>query len=270
VRWKSFDGKTISGWLYRPPAKFTGKRPVIVNIHGGPEGQSRPIFQGANNYYLNDLGVAIIYPNVRGSTGYGKTFTKLDNGFLREDSYKDALALLDWIKTRSDLEADRVMVMGGSYGGHMTLAISTYYPDRIRCALDVVGIGNLVTFLENTSAYRRDLRRVEYGDERDPKMREFLNRIAPLNNAAKITKPLFVVQGGNDPRVPLSESVQMVETVRKHGTPVWYLMAKDEGHGFAKKKNRDFLLDSTVLFIREHLLNDSNTATAITTPSNPR
>jgi dipeptidyl aminopeptidase/acylaminoacyl peptidase len=144
--------------------------------------------------------------------------------------------------------------MGGSYGGHMTLAVATFYPERIRCALDIVGIGNLVTFLENTSAYRRDLRRVEYGDERDPKMKEFLNRIAPLNNATKITKPLFVVQGGNDPRVPRSESEQMVETVRKNGTPVWYLMAKDEGHGFSKKNNEHFLLCSTVLFVREYLL----------------
>lgn len=260
VHWKSFDGRAISGWLYRPPARFTGRRPVLVNIHGGPESQSRPVFQGANNYFLNELGVAIIYPNVRGSTGYGKTFSQLDNGFLRQDSYKDAAALFDWIKTRGDLDSDRLMVMGGSYGGHMTLAISTFYSDRIRCAVDIVGIGNLVTFLENTSAYRRDLRRVEYGDERDPKMREFLNRIAPLNNADKISKPLFVVQGGNDPRVPLSESVQMVETVRKHGTPVWYLMAKDEGHGFAKKKNRDFQLASTVLFVKQYLLGEGAAA----------
>ena len=254
VRWKSFDGKMISGLIYKPPAKFTGKRPVIIDIHGGPEGQSRPRFQGAFNYFVNELGVAVIEPNVRGSSGYGKTFLKLDNGFLREDSYKDVGALLDWIKTRPDLDADRIMVTGGSYGGHMTLAIATYYPDRIRCALDVVGPSNLVTFLENTSAYRRDLRRVEYGDERDPKMREFLSRIAPLNNAAKIAKPLFVVQGGNDPRVPLSESVQMVQRVRKNGTPVWYLMAKDEGHGFHKKKNADFLLYSTLVFIKEYLL----------------
>ena len=254
VRWKSFDGKMISGFLFRPPAKFTGKRPVIINIHGGPEGQARPWFQGRNNYYVNELGVAVIQPNIRGSSGYGKSFLKMDDGFLREDSYKDIGALLDWVKTRSDLDADRIMVTGGSYGGHMTLAIATYYPDRIRCALDVVGPSNLVTFLEHTSAYRRDLRRVEYGDERDPKMREFLNRIAPMNKVAKITKPLFVVQGGNDPRVPLSESVQMVQAVRKNGTPVWYLMAKDEGHGFAKKKNNDYLLYASVLFIKEYLL----------------
>jgi dipeptidyl aminopeptidase/acylaminoacyl peptidase len=254
IRWKSFDGKTISGWLHKPPQKFNGKRPVIIDIHGGPEGQSRPLFQGANNYYLDVLGIAIIHPNVRGSTGYGKSFSKLDNGFLRENSYKDIGALMDWIRTRPDLDADRIMVTGGSYGGHMTLAISTFYADRIRCAVDIVGIGNLVTFLEHTSAYRRDLRRVEYGDERDPKMREFLNHIAPLNNASKIVKPLFIVQGGNDPRVPLSEATQMVESVQKTGTPVWYLMAKDEGHGFAKKKNREFQLCATVLFIKTYLL----------------
>lgn len=254
VRWKTFDARMISGILYRPAAKFTGKRPVIVDIHGGPEGQSRPWFQGNSNYLLNELGVAIVYPNVRGSTGYGKTFLKSDNGFRREDSYKDIAALLDWIKSRPDLDPNRVMVTGGSYGGHMTLAVATYYPERIRAALDVVGPSNLVTFLENTSGYRRDLRRAEYGDERDPKMREFLNRTAPLTNAKRIVRPLFVVQGGNDPRVPLSESVQMVETVRRNGTPVWYLMAKDEGHGFGKKKNQDFLFYATVLFIREHLL----------------
>jgi len=254
VRWKTFDDKMISGLYYKPPAKFSGKRPVIIDIHGGPEGQSRPWFQAENNYFVNELGIAVIQPNVRGSTGYGKTFVKLDDGFLREGSYKDIASLFDWIKTRSDLDPDRIMVTGGSYGGHMTLAVATFYADRIRCALDVVGPSNLVTFLENTSAYRRDLRRVEYGDERDPKMREFLNRIAPLNNANKIVKPLFVVQGGNDPRVPLSESQQIVGTVRKNGTPVWYLMAKDEGHGFAKKQNRDFQLYATVLFMKEYLL----------------
>ena len=255
VRWKSFDGRTITGFLFRPAARFTGPRPVIVNIHGGPEGQARPGFQGRSNYYLDELGVAILYPNVRGSTGFGKTFVKLDNGMLREDSVKDIGALLDWIASRPDLDASRVMVTGGSYGGYMTLAVATHYDARIRCSVDVVGISNFVTFLQNTEAYRRDLRRVEYGDERDPATRDFLLRTAPANNARKITKPLFVVQGKNDPRVPYTESEQMVATVKKNGSPVWYLLANDEGHGFAKKKNQDFQFYATVAFVRAHLLN---------------
>jgi dipeptidyl aminopeptidase/acylaminoacyl peptidase len=254
VRWKAFDGRSISGFLNRPPAKFTGKRPVLIEIHGGPEGQSRPAFLGSYNYYLNELGIAIIQPNVRGSTGYGKAFTKLDNGFLREGTYKDINALLDWIATQPDLDASRVAVTGGSYGGHMTLAVSTFYSDRIRCSIDIVGPSNLVTFLENTEAYRRDLRRVEYGDERDPKMREFLERIAPMNNIEKIKKPMFVVAGKNDPRVPVSESDQIVAALKKQGTEVWYLMAKDEGHGFQKKANRDFEFYVTVEFLQEYLL----------------
>ncbi len=255
VRWPSFDGRNISGFLYMPPAtKFPGPRPLIINIHGGPESQSRPTFLGRTNYYLNEMGVAVIYPNVRGSSGYGKTFLGLDNGFKREDTYKDIGALLDWIKTRPDLDASRVMVTGGSYGGHMSFAVATLYDDRVRATLPVVGISNLVSFLERTEAYRRDLRRAEYGDERDPRMREFMTRTAPLNNASKITKPIFIVQGGNDPRVPLNEAEQMVRTVRKNRTPVWYLMAKDEGHGFAKKRNQDFQFYSTIMFIREYLL----------------
>jgi dipeptidyl aminopeptidase/acylaminoacyl peptidase len=225
-----------------------------VQIHGGPEGQSRPVFLGKNNYFLNELGIALLYPNVRGSSGYGKSFLQLDNGFLREGTYRDIAALFDWIEKREDLDAGRIMVTGGSYGGHMTLAVAVRYNDRIRCSLDVVGISNLVTFLERTESYRRDLRRVEYGDERDPKMRAFLESIAPLNHAGQITKPLFVVQGKNDPRVPLSESVQIVETLKKNGTPVWYLMAEDEGHGFAKKKNADFQFYATILFVQQYLL----------------
>jgi dipeptidyl aminopeptidase/acylaminoacyl peptidase len=254
VRWKSFDGRTISGFLYRPPARFTGPRPVVVSIHGGPESQARPGFLARSNYYINELGVALLYPNVRGSSGYGKSYLELDNGERREDSVKDIGALLDWIPTRPDLDASRVMVTGGSYGGYMTLAVATHYNDRIRCALDVVGISSFVSFLEKTEAYRRDLRRVEYGDERDPRMREALIRMSPLTNAHRIRKPLFVVQGQNDPRVPLNESEQMVATVKKNGTPLWYLMARDEGHGFAKRKNQDFLFYATVLFMQQHLL----------------
>ncbi|HEX6625221.1 MAG TPA: prolyl oligopeptidase family serine peptidase, partial [Pyrinomonadaceae bacterium] len=254
VKWKSFDGREISGFLYLPPARFTGPRPLIINIHGGPEAQARPGFLGRTNYYLNEMGVAILYPNVRGSSGYGKTFLALDNGFKREDSYKDIGALLDWLPTQPRLDASRVMVTGGSYGGHMAFAIATLYSDKIRASLPVVGISNLVSFLERTESYRRDLRRAEYGDERDPRMRAFMTHIAPLTNASKITKPIFIVQGGNDPRVPLNEAEQMVKTVRQNNTPVWYLMAKDEGHGFNKKKNQDFQFYATIMFVREYLL----------------
>lgn len=254
VKWKSFDGRAISGFLYRPPTKFTGRRPVVINIHGGPESQFQPAFLGRNNYFLNELGVALLFPNIRGSSGYGKTFLTLDNGFKREDAYKDVEALLDWVKDRDDLDADRVMVTGGSYGGHMTLAVATYYPERIRCAVDVVGISNFVTFLERTEDYRRDLRRVEYGDERDPKMREFMEKIAPVNNVGKVKRPMFIVQGKNDPRVPAFEAEQMVAALKKAGVPAWYLMAKDEGHGFAKKANADYQFYATVLFMQEHLL----------------
>jgi len=262
VKWRSFDGREITGFYHRPPARFAGKRPVIINIHGGPEGQSRPGFLGRNNYFLNELGVALIYPNVRGSTGYGKSFVKLDNGTKREDSVKDVGALLDWIARQPELDARRVLVTGGSYGGYMTLAVATNYDDRICCALDVVGISNFTTFLRNTEGYRRDLRRAEYGDEREPGMRAFFERIAPLNNAGKITKPLFVVQGGNDPRVPRTEAEQMVARVRQNGSPVWYLMAKDEGHGFRKKNNADYQFYATVMFVRQHLLDERPRAAA--------
>jgi dipeptidyl aminopeptidase/acylaminoacyl peptidase len=254
VKWKSFDGKEISGFLYKPAAKFTGKRPVLVVIHGGPEGQSQPTFLGRGNYYLNELGIALIYPNVRGSTGYGKTYSLLDNGFKREDTYKDINALFDWIGTRPDLDAERVAVTGGSYGGHMTLAVSTFYSDRIRCSVDIVGMSNLVTFLEHTEAYRRDLRRVEYGDEREPKVREFLEKIAPMNNIERIKKPMFVIAGKNDPRVPVSESQQIADALKKQGTPVWLLIAKDEGHGYRKKGNQDFQFYATVEFLQQYLL----------------
>jgi len=254
IRWKSFDARTISGFLYMPPKRFAGPRPVIVNIHGGPEGQSLPSFLGRTNYYMNELGVAMIYPNVRGSAGYGKTFLALDNGLKREDAVKDIGALLDWIGTDSRLDAKRILVTGGSYGGYMTLASAFHFNDRLCCTVDVVGISNFVSFFERTSPYRRDLRRVEYGDERDPKIREFFEKIAPINHASEITKPMFIVAGRNDPRVPAQEGEQMASAIRKNGAPVWYLIADDEGHGFAKKKNQDFQFAATVMFVKEFLL----------------
>jgi dipeptidyl aminopeptidase/acylaminoacyl peptidase len=256
VTWKSFDGRTISGFLYHAHPRFTGKRPVMINIHGGPEGQSLPTFIGSYNYFLNELGVSVLFPNVRGSTGFGRTFQRLDNVFLREDSVRDISALLDWLPSQARLDPDRVMVIGGSYGGYMSLAVSVAESARIRCAVDIVGISHFGTFLKNTESYRRDLRRAEYGDERDPKVSEFFERISPLNNAARIKKPLFVVQGANDPRVPQSEAEQIVAKVKGEGTPVWYLLAKDEGHGFRKKNNRDYLLYAQALFVRRYLLGE--------------
>jgi dipeptidyl aminopeptidase/acylaminoacyl peptidase len=254
VRWTSFDGREITGFLYRPPARFTGPRPVIIDIHGGPESQARPGFRGRNNYYLQELGIAIVTPNVRGSTGFGRSFVALDNGLKREDSVRDIGALLDWIAREPGLDAARVLVMGGSYGGYMTLMVATAYDARICCSIDVVGISNLRTFLENTSSYRRDLRRVEYGDERDAALREFMERTAPANNASRITKPLLVIQGANDPRVPRSEADQIVAAVRKNGGAAWYLLDRDEGHGAGKKANADFQFHVMAEFVRRHLV----------------
>jgi dipeptidyl aminopeptidase/acylaminoacyl peptidase len=255
IRWKSFDGLTLSGFLYRPDReRYPGKRPVVINIHGGPEGQARPGFLGRTNYLIAELGVAYLEPNVRGSSGFGKTFLALDNGQKREDAVKDIGALLDWIRAQPDLDADRVLVRGGSYGGYMSLAVSVHYADRIRGAIDIVGISNFITFFSRTESYRRDLRRAEYGDERDPNMRRFLQKISPLSQAEKIVKPLMVVQGKNDPRVPYTEALQIVAQMKKQRTPVWFLMADDEGHGFVRKANQDFLFLAELMFIEQTLL----------------
>jgi dipeptidyl aminopeptidase/acylaminoacyl peptidase len=251
IAWQSFDGRVIHGFITRPPAKHAGKRPVLVAIHGGPEAQARPGFLGRSNYLVNELGVALIEPNVRGSTGYGRTFVSLDNGAKREDSVRDIGSLLDWIAAQPDLDASRVVVYGGSYGGYMSLAVSTHYADRIAGSVDVVGIANFVSFLEHTESYRRDLRRVEYGDERDPAMRELLVRMSPVTNADRIRKPLLVVQGRNDPRVPYTESEQIVTIVRRNDVPVWYILADNEGHGFARKDNADFFFAAMTLFVQK-------------------
>lgn len=241
--------------FYSKPSNAKAPYPVVVSIHGGPEGQYTPYFSATVQYFLNELGIAYIAPNVRGSSGYGKSYLKLDNGYKREESVRDIGKLLDWIEKQPELDASRVAVLGGSYGGYMVLAAMTNFNDRLKTGVDIVGISNFVTFLENTKEYRRDLRRVEYGDERDPKMREYLIKISPTTNAHKITKPMFIIQGLNDPRVPASEAEQMLEVIRENGGEAWYLLAKDEGHGFRKKKNRDYMTYAIVLFLEEHLLN---------------
>lgn len=251
IEFESFDGRTIPAFYYRPAGE--GPFPVVINIHGGPEGQARPYFSALSQYLLAESETAVIYPNVRGSAGYGKTYLTLDNGMRREDSVKDIGALLDWIAARPELDADRVGVLGGSYGGYMVLASLTHFGERIAAGVDIVGISNFVTFLTNTADYRRDLRRVEYGDERDPEMKAFLQTISPTNNVDKIQSALFVAQGANDPRVPASEGEQIVAAVRDAGHDVWYMLAKNEGHGFAKKENRDLYYLLTVMFFDRHL-----------------
>jgi len=240
--------------FYYHPKESNGKIPVVISIHGGPESQELPGFNSYYQFLVNELGIAVIAPNVRGSAGYGKTYLTLDNGFKREDSVKDIGSLIEWIHTQDQLDATKIGVYGGSYGGYMVLSSMYLYNNKIKAGIDIVGISNLVTFLENTQEYRRDLRRVEYGDERDPQMREYLIKIAPTINAKKITSPLFVVQGLNDPRVPASEAEQMVKTIRENNGKVWYLLAKNEGHGFRKKANRDYYLNAMILFWEMFLL----------------
>jgi dipeptidyl aminopeptidase/acylaminoacyl peptidase len=240
--------RQLSGFLYKPATP--GPHPVLINIHGGPESQYRPKWDAFTQYLVNELGYAVVAPNVRGSSGYGRSFLKLDDGRLREDAVRDIGSLLVWIGVQPDLDRSRVVVMGGSYGGYMSLASLVNYGDRLAGGIDVVGISNFVSFLTNTASYRRDLRRVEYGDERDSQMRLFLQGISPLNNAAAIKKPLLVVQGLNDPRVPFTESEQMVSRVRGNGGEVWYLAARDEGHGFRKKTNVDAYLLTVSQFLK--------------------
>ena len=254
IEWTSFDGMKISGFYYPASKKFTGKRPVLINIHGGPEGQSMASSLGSGNYYTNELGIATIYPNVRGSSGFGKKYLASDNGFNRMNSVKDIGALLDWIAKQPELDKERIIIMGGSYGGFMTLATAYEYADKIRASVDVVGISDFNTFLKNTEEYRRDLRRAEYGDERDPKMSEFFTKIAPLNNTSKIKKPMFIIQGTNDPRVPVTEAIQMRDKLKAQGNTVWYLEAKNEGHGFRKKENIDYQRLAVIKFMQEYLL----------------
>jgi dipeptidyl aminopeptidase/acylaminoacyl peptidase len=256
IHYQTFDQadgvpRRIPAFVYRPVGD--GPHPVVISIHGGPEAQYRPYFSSVVQSYVTSLGAAVIAPNVRGSNGYGKSYLKLDNGVLREDSVKDIGALLDWIEADPGLDADSVVVMGGSYGGYMVLASLVHFSDRLKAGVERVGISNFVTFLENTQSYRRDLRRAEYGDERDPMIREHLQAISPLNHVERITRPLYIAQGYNDPRVPASESEQIYRALKTADIPVWYVIALDEGHGFRKKINRDYDREATFTFVKEIL-----------------
>lgn len=256
VHWRSFDGRSLSAFLYRPdPKLFPGKRPVIIDVHGGPASQSRPSYLYWSLYYPNHLGVALVYPNIRGSTGYGKTFLTLDDGRHREDAVRDIGTLLDWIATQPDLDSRRVMIRGASYGGYISLAAAARYPERITCAVDQYGISDLATLLDHDLPGNLAYNRLEYGDERDPEMRAWMERMAPLHNADKISKPLMIIHGLNDSRVPYSEAVQMTERVRRNGVPVWTLTAANEGHGF-KNHYGNILYEfcAEIEFVRRYLL----------------
>ncbi|MFM9117627.1 MAG: alpha/beta fold hydrolase [Planctomycetota bacterium] len=256
IQYPSFDQRLIPAYYFRPQkATAAQPAPVLINIHGGPESQYRPFFSGVGQFYLNEMGFAVIHPNVRGSSGYGKTYLKLDNAALREDSVRDIGALLDWIERQPELDKRRVAVAGGSYGGYMVLASLTHYGERIRAGVDIVGICNFLTFLERTAGYRVDLRRAEYGDERDPEMKRVFERISPLNQADKIRSALMVVHGVNDPRVPFFEAQQIAEKVTSRGQPVWTVFADNEGHGFSKKDNADYLRAVEAMFLLKFLGN---------------
>lgn len=253
-RYPTFDKRTIPAFIYKPKDAPAGRKlPVVIQIHGGPEGQEQPSFNPRRQSWVNELGAAVIIPNIRGSSGYGKTYLSLDNAEKREDSVKDIGALLDWVAKQPDLDASRVAVVGQSYGGYMVLAVAGHYNERLAGVIDLYGISDFVTFLKNTEGYRRDLRRAEYGDERDPKMRAVFEKIAPIKMSAKMKKPMMVFQGANDPRVPRSESEQMVATLRAQGTEVWYVLAKDEGHGIYKKANQEAVRATEVLFLKKVL-----------------
>jgi len=243
------DGKSrqIPAYLYAPATP--GPHPVLISLHGGPESQFRPGFDAWIQYVVNELGYAVIAPNVRGSSGYGKSYMALDNGLLRDDAVKDVGAMLVWIAMQKYLDAKHVVVAGGSYGGYLTLATMVNYSDRLRGGIDVSGIADFVSFLTNTAPYRQNQRRAEYGDERDLEVRAFLRRISPLTSADRISRPLLVVHGKNDPRVPLSEAEQIVNKLRSRGTEVWYLLAADEGHGYRKKRNRDAYYETCAQFL---------------------
>jgi dipeptidyl aminopeptidase/acylaminoacyl peptidase len=259
VQWKSFDGLTISGVLYRPPPRFTGPRPVMLSIHGGPSGpnaRERPRYQGRSTYFLNELGIAILYPNVRGSYGFGKAFSKMDDGMKREDAVKDIGALLDWIATQPALDKNRVMVTGVSYGGYMTYAVAEAYSDRLRCALAASAISNFISYFEKTDPTRTEDRLAEYGDERVPEMRTFLTRISPATQASKLRIPLMIVHGQADTRVPVGQAEEMARTVRAAGVPVWLTVYGDEGHVlWAKSANNDFFFYTWIHFVQQYLLN---------------
>jgi dipeptidyl aminopeptidase/acylaminoacyl peptidase len=232
------DGKSrqIPVYVYEPAG--SGPHPVLILLHDGPEAQYRPTFDPWIQYVVKELGFAVLAPNVRGSSGYGKSFASLGKGALREDAIKDVGALLVWLSLDSRFDAKHVVVAGSGYGGYLALAALVNYGERLRGAVDIAGVTDFVGFVSTTAPYFRLQEREEFGDERETDARAFLRRISPLTNADRITRPLLLAHGKNDPRVPIEQSEELVNRLRSRGGAVWYLKASDEGHGFAKWQNR--------------------------------
>jgi dipeptidyl aminopeptidase/acylaminoacyl peptidase len=240
--------RQIPVYVYEPAGP--GPHPVLIMLHGGPESQFRPSFDPWIEYVVNELGFAVVAPNARGSSGYGKSYLALDNGMLRDDTVKDLGALIVWLGSQGAFDAKHVVVAGGSYGGYLALAALVNYSDRLIGGVDLAGITDFISYLTDTARYRQNQRRAEFGDERDPDMRAYLRRISPLTNADRISRPLLVVHGKNDPRVPVSQAEQIVNRLRSRGGEVWYLEAKDEGHDFRKKQNRDAFYQTFAQFLK--------------------
>lgn len=264
VQWKSFDGLMFSGVVYRPPARFTGPRPVLINLHGGPEGNDRARFLGRSNYFLNELGVTLIYPNVRGSSGFGRAFADADNGTKRGGAIKDVGAVIDWIATRPELDRTRVVLTGGSYGGWLALEAGIVYNERIRGIIEGAGITDFITYMEQQTPDRVDARRAEFGDERDPQMREYLKSISPVTRAADLKKPTLILHPGKDARVPVAQAQELVQALKANNAPVWYIEFADANHDNFPRTiaNLDFMLDSWILFFQKFVINDAPQAAA--------
>ncbi|WP_435179758.1 S9 family peptidase [Halorussus sp. AFM4] len=253
IRYETFDGREIPAFFSLPAdagGGADGGAPVIVDIHGGPESQRRPSFSPVKQYFCN-RGYAYFEPNVRGSSSYGKAYTHLDDVRKRMDSVKDIEAAVEWLRDRSEVDPDRIVAMGGSYGGFMVLAALTEYPDLWAAGVDIVGIANFVTFLENTGDWRREHREAEYGSLEED--REFLESISPTTNADRIEAPLLVLHGANDPRVPVGEAERIADVVAEQGVPVEKLIFEDEGHGFSKLENRIEAYTTVADFLDEHV-----------------
>lgn len=257
VEWKSTDNLTISGILYRPAPKFPGPWPVLVGFHGGPDQRDRVRFLGRSNYFLNEMGVALLFPNVRGSLGFGRKFTELDNGTGRDGAIKDVGAMLDWIATRPELDKTRVVFNGASYGGWLALEAGIVYNDRIRGIIEGAGITNFVTFLEQTDAGRQDNRRQEYGDERDPQMHEYLLKISPVTRAGDLKKPTMILHPGKDPRVPVSQAQELVTAIKANKETVWYAEFTEANHDNlpGSDVNNDWMLAAWIWFMKTFVLN---------------